>query len=46
MQPSIVQITPVNRAFLEGQGILKGIGSRLRKKKNIKTLGLKKKTKK
>lgn len=47
MEPSNVEVTPVNRAFLEEQGILKGMGSGLKKrKKKKKILGLIKKYKK
>ena len=32
-QPSNVNITPINRAFLQEQGILKGMGSQIKKRK-------------
>jgi hypothetical protein len=32
-QPSNINITPVNRAFLQEQGILKGMGSQIKKRK-------------
>jgi hypothetical protein len=32
-QPGNVNITPVNRAFLQEQGILKGMGSQIKKRK-------------
>ena len=32
-QPSNVNVTPVNRAFLQEQGILKGLGSQIKKRK-------------
>lgn len=32
-QPSNINITPIDRAFLQGQGILKGMGSQIKKRK-------------
>jgi hypothetical protein len=32
-QPGNINITPVNRAFLQEQGILKGMGSQIKKRK-------------
>jgi hypothetical protein len=32
-QPGNVNITPINRAFLQEQGILKGMGSQIKKRK-------------
>lgn len=32
-QPSNVNVTPVDRAFLQGQGLLKGMGSQIKKRK-------------
>jgi hypothetical protein len=32
-QPGNINITPINRAFLQEQGILKGMGSQIKKRK-------------
>lgn len=32
-QPSNVNVTPIDRAFLQSQGILKGMGSQIKKRK-------------
>lgn len=32
-QPGNINITPINRAFLQKQGILKGMGSQIKKRK-------------
>lgn len=32
-QPSNVNVTPIDRAFLQGEGLLKGMGSQIKKRK-------------